>query len=92
MVLGGFLVEYAPNVRVFIDDRCEIYGDEGLLAYVDAVERDPALIDIWAREFGFELALTATGSAFDRYLRHAHGWTLVRETEAGSLYRRAFHS
>jgi hypothetical protein len=58
------------------------------MAYSDALEHDPAQLDRWAREFGFELALTSTGSAFDRYLRQARGWRLVRETEAGSLYRR----
>jgi len=89
MLFGGFLIYHTPGLRVFIDDRCEIYGDLGLLAYAEALERDPAQVDRWARDFGFELALTATGSAFDRYLRQARGWTPVRETEAASLYRRA---
>jgi len=88
MLFGGFLIYHTPGLRVFIDDRCEIYGDEGLLAYAEALEHDPAQIDRWARDFGFELALTATGSAFDRFLRRARGWALVRETEAASLYRR----
>ncbi len=92
LLFGGFLIYHTPGLRVFIDDRCEIYADEGLLAYANALERDPARLDRWAREFGFELALTATGSAFDRYLRRARGWTLVRETEAASLYRRTAHS
>ncbi len=89
MLFGGFLIYHTPGLRVFIDDRCEIYGDEGLLAYAEALDRDPAQVDRWARDFGFELALTATGSTFDRYLHRAPGWTLVRETEAASLYRRA---
>lgn len=88
LLFGGFLIYHTPGLRVFIDDRCELYGDEGLLAYVEALERDPAQLDRWAHDFGFELALTATGSAFDRYLRHAGGWSLVRETAAASLYRR----
>jgi hypothetical protein len=75
-------------LRVFIDDRCELYGDEGLLAYAEALEHDPARVERWASESGFDLALTATGSGFDRYLRQAHGWTLVRETEPACLYRR----
>ena len=91
MLFGGFLIYYTPGLRVFIDDRCEIYGDDGLLAYAGALERDPAQVDRWAQEFGFDLALTATGSAFDRYLRRANGWALVRETEVASLYRRIFN-
>ena len=88
MLFGGFLIYHTPGLRVFIDDRCELYGDDGLLAYADALKRDPAQVDRWARDYGFELALTATGSAFDRYLRRASGWAPVRETEVASLYRR----
>jgi hypothetical protein len=88
MLFGGFLIYHTPGLRVFIDDRCELYGDEGLLAYAEALERDPGQLDRWAREFGFDLALIATGSGFDRHLRQAGGWTLVRETEAACLYRR----
>jgi len=88
MLFGGFLIYHTPRLRVFIDDRCELYGDDGLLAYAEALERDPAQLDRWARDFGFDLALTETGSAFDRYLRQARGWALVRETPAASLYRR----
>jgi hypothetical protein len=88
MLFGGFLIYHTPGLRVFIDDRCELYGDEGLLAYAEALERDPARVDRWANEYGFDLALAATGSGFDRYLRQARGWTLVRETEAACLYRR----
>jgi hypothetical protein len=88
MLFGGFLIYHTPGLRVFIDDRCELYGDGGLLAYADALEHDPAQVDRWANDYGFDLALTTTGSGFDRYLRHAHGWALVRETEAASLYRR----
>jgi hypothetical protein len=32
MLYGGFLIYYTPHLRIFIDDRCELYGDEGLLA------------------------------------------------------------
>jgi hypothetical protein len=88
LLFGGFLIYHTPGLRVFIDDRCELYGDEGLLAYAEALERDPARVDRWANDYGFDLALAATGSGFDRYLRQARGWTLVRETEAACLYRR----
>ena len=27
---GGFLIYHAPGYRVFIDDRCELFGDEFL--------------------------------------------------------------
>lgn len=88
MLFGGFLIYHTPGLRVFIDDRCELYGDEGLMCYANALEHDPGQLDLWANAYGFELALTQTGSGFDRYLQTAPGWTLVRATAPASLYRR----
>jgi hypothetical protein len=88
MLFGGFLIYHTSGLRVFIDDRCELYGDAALLAYAEALEHDPAQVDRWATDYGIDLAFTATGSGFDRYLRNARGWTLARETPAACLYRR----
>jgi hypothetical protein len=88
MYFGGFLICYTPRLRVFIDDRCELYGEEGLLAYARAVRDDPGQIERWAREYGFRLALIRSGSNFDRYLQGARGWRLVRRTEAAVLFER----
>ncbi len=88
MVFGGFLIYHTPGLRVFIDDRCELYGDEGLLCYANSLEHEPARLDRWAARYGFQFALTQAGSGFDRYLRTAPGWTLVRATPPASLYRR----
>jgi hypothetical protein len=88
MHFGGFLICYTPRLRVFIDDRCELYGEEGLLAYARAVRDDPGQIEWWAREYGFHLALVRSGSSFDGYLQSARGWRLVRRTEAAVLFER----
>jgi hypothetical protein len=85
MKMGGFLIFYTPRLRVFVDDRCDLYGDDFLLRLFQS---DPAMIETWAGRYGFELALTESGSSFDRYLRSARGWQLVKQTAAGSLYRR----
>jgi hypothetical protein len=83
--MGGFLIYYTPGLRVFVDDRCELYGDDFLFPLL---EGDPERIEDWAKRYGFEMALTQAGSNFDRYLRRARGWRLVREAAAGSLYQR----
>jgi hypothetical protein len=49
MVFGGFLIDYTPGLRVFIDDRCELYGNEWLLTYVHALQHDPAQVERWSR-------------------------------------------
>src|SRR5262249_38906552 len=32
--LGGFVIYYAPHLQVFMDDRCELYGEEFMGEYV----------------------------------------------------------
>jgi hypothetical protein len=88
MIFGGFLIYYTPKLRVFIDGRCELYGDEGLLRYANAMRHDPAQVDRWAQEYGFDIALTQTGSVFDHYLESARGWSLVQRSRAATLYRK----
>ena len=88
MLFGGFLIYYTPGMRVFIDDRCELYGERGLLEYQQALLQDPARVDHWAEEYGFEAALVENGSGFDRYLRSAEGWEAVQRSPKASLYRR----
>src|SRR5262249_41385486 len=86
MLFGGFLIYYTPGLRVFIDDRCELYGDQGLLDYADACFRDPAAIERWRQAYGFDTALAIKDSAFDHYFQNAPGWRLTQRTESGSLY------
>lgn len=86
MNFGGFLIYYTPGLRVFIDDRCELYGDEQLLANDHAETEDPKMIDRWARQYGFDAALTITNSPLDWYLRQTSDWAVVRQTATATLY------
>jgi hypothetical protein len=91
MLFGGFLIYYAPGMRVFIDDRCELYGDDGLLEYALALRDDPSKVDRWARRYGFNMALTRAGSRFDTYLGESPDWTVIARTDTATLYRRKGH-
>lgn len=84
---GGFLIYYTPGLRVFIDDRCELYGAEGLSAYMNAGEA-PDQIYRWAQEYGFEFALVTSASRFDSYLNESKNWSLLKRIDAAALYRR----
>ncbi|MBW1743983.1 MAG: hypothetical protein JRJ47_11260 [Deltaproteobacteria bacterium] len=86
MRFGGFLIYFTPGLRVFIDDRCELYGDERLMAYVNA---KPAQFEAWEEQFAFDMALVRSGYSFDRYLNGAKGWDVVKQTSAATLYRRS---
>jgi hypothetical protein len=92
MNFGGFLIYFTPKLKVFIDDRCELYGDRGLVEYV-AVHRNPALIDDWADRWGYELALVAAdqpgkSSVFDKHLANSKEWRCIKRTNIAALYRR----
>jgi hypothetical protein len=88
MLFGGFLIYFTPNLKVFVDDRCELYGDRWLGQYAEAYYHHPERIEAWAQEYGFDRALVVPDTALDHYLREASGWALVRRTEGAVLYRR----
>jgi hypothetical protein len=90
--LGGFLIDQTPGLEVFIDDRCELYGDAWLSQYWDAQTRDPAQIDEWCKSYHVPYALVRNGSSFDRYLANNERWLVIGRCRAAALYRRIIDS
>jgi hypothetical protein len=86
--LGGFLIYHTPRLRVFIDDRCTVYGGDFLQAYDSARCENPAQIDRWQQQYGFEYALVTTSGEFDRYLAETGQWIRVARTPPATLYQR----
>ena len=86
---GGFLIYHCPNYRVFIDDRCELYGDQWIYDYVQSKGYESTIAD-WQREYGdFNYGLTRIGSDFDHYFReHSETWKLIRESSLSRFYKR----
>ncbi len=87
MLYGGYLIYHVPAARVFIDDRCELYGDWGLTQYA-SIHRRPALLDGPAIRDGIAYALVQTGSRADRYLNRTPGWEPLHHDPTASLYHR----
>jgi hypothetical protein len=87
MLFGGFLIFHVPRLQVFIDDRCEHYGRDFLLAYDRLRREDPAQLDVLRRQYHFDFALVASGSPVDRYLDGDHRWRLVRRSGPAALWR-----
>ncbi len=84
---GGFLIYHTPRLKIFIDDRCPLYGSEFLWAYDHARRYDPQQIDCWQRQYQFRYALVQAGSPFDRYLQQSEQWFLLGRSAAASLYQ-----
>jgi len=87
MNFGGFLIYFEPDLRVFIDDRCSVYGGRFLGEYDRARRDDPAQIERWQKQYGFRHALVIAGDGFDRYLADSPDWEPVDRTSAAALYR-----
>ena len=86
---GGFLIYHAPNLKIFVDDRCSLYGGKFLLAYDSARRDDPRQIDPWQGRYQFDYALVEAGAPFDAYLGQSGRWTLLGRSAAAALYQ--FH-
>ncbi|MGA8351684.1 MAG: hypothetical protein WB773_28100, partial [Isosphaeraceae bacterium] len=77
---------YTPGLKVFIDDRCELYGDEWLTQFSEAVRSHPERIDRWQETYRFPYALVPRGTAFDRYLGQSRRWSVMKQTGTATLY------
>jgi hypothetical protein len=87
--LGGFLIGCTPGFRVFIDDRCEVYGDAYLGEYIRGEQGDAdELLEKWDSRYRFDYALTWRGSRFDAHYSSARGWVLLGETPSSRFYGR----
>ena len=92
LLYGGFLIYFTPGYQVFADDRCELYGDQWLWEYVAAErgQNTAGRIHLWEEQYPeFDLALTRTGSEFDRYFSgNRQEWAPLKQTQTATLYRR----
>ena len=70
MLFGGFLIYHTPGLRVFIDDRCELYGDEFITKYVKAERTD---FEAWLEAYRFDLALLTADSNYSKVFRGESG-------------------
>lgn len=85
---GGFLLYYTPQFQIYMDDRCELYGDDWMRGYVRLITNQPERIEDSAQFYGFDLALVQRGGPLDRYLQQAPAWCVVAHTPTAGLYQR----
>ncbi|MCS6851858.1 MAG: hypothetical protein NZ700_11900 [Gemmataceae bacterium] len=89
MLFGGYLIRFVPELPVFIDDRCELYGDDFLRQFLEAEASDPAQAGRWVEQYGIGLALLPQASGYNRYFDSAPGWERHQARPYGPiLYRR----
>ncbi|MFQ5410765.1 MAG: hypothetical protein ACE5EC_00650 [Phycisphaerae bacterium] len=87
MRFGGYLIRFAPEARVYIDDRCELYRDVGLSRYLE-VRRDPPLLEGLSEYEKVSLAMVRTDSRLSRYLSESPRWSTLHRDKTASLFHR----
>lgn len=86
---GGFLIWYAPNRKIFMDDRFELCGDAWLENYVRVVNEEPQRFDDWQKQYGFQWALIAREPrALAVHLENHKDWIVVKEGKHALLLQR----
>jgi hypothetical protein len=95
---GGFIIYHAPRYRVFIDDRCELFGDRFLLNFVatkallaaNGFDHPAEPFAEWQQEYGaFDMALVESGGGFDMALAAMpNAWVEVKRTKTATLYQK----
>jgi len=62
--LGGYLIYHTPSLKIFMDDRCELYGDDEIRYYSDTLGMPPEQLgprfEEWAARLHFDRAVVMT--------------------------------
>jgi len=88
---GGFIVYHAPSLKIFMDDRFELYGDAWLRDYVKIVYSEPERIEEWADRYGFDRAIVQVEPErlpLEKYLSESPRWEVVVRGNRGAMFRR----
>ncbi len=92
--LGGFLIYFAPTLKIYMDDRIELCEDKGLKEYLDIMKEPEKLELFWQK------IENTPGAKLDRiflfcknpirkYLdAHPEKYPILKETELAVLYER----
>ena len=97
--LGGYLIYHTPNLKIFMDDRCELYGDDWIRGYSEAMGLPPEqlgpVFEEWAARYKFERAIVMTNPPekekppIERYLAGADKkWREVARGKRAVMYER----
>jgi hypothetical protein len=96
--LGGYLIYHTPGLKIFMDDRCELYGDDWIKSYSDTLGLPPEqlgpVFERWAAAYKFERAIVMTQPPekeqppIEQYLSHSPHWREVARGKRAVMYQR----
>lgn len=84
---GGYLMYFTPKLRVFIDDRCELYGDKFLFDYVHP---DFDRFSDYINRYDLGVALVRSSSKYANYFEKMPDWKEVNHTGTAVLFKKSY--
>jgi hypothetical protein len=87
---GGFLIYYFPDLKIFMDDRFELCGDQWLADYAETVYSHPERFEEWYQKYHFQRALVSSDDPkpLVEYLRTSGHWREGPKGERAVLFER----
>lgn len=94
---GGYLIYHTPSLKIFMDDRCELYGDAWIKEYSDTLGLSPEelgpIFERWAADYQFERAIVASDPdekpSLELYLlSQPTKWREVARAKRGVIFER----
>jgi hypothetical protein len=79
MLYGGYLIRYVPDLKVFLDDRCELYGDAFLEKVCAKGAGGASALRALLDENHIDIALVGPDREVVSYFESAADWEPVRE-------------
>lgn len=85
---GGYMIwNLYPQYKVYIDGRCDMYGEEFVTHYVDIYFAKPGWEESLDNE-GIEFVLVEQGTYISAALQEAQEWQLIYDDEVSVVYSR----
>ncbi|VTS06411.1 Uncharacterized protein OS=Smithella sp. SCADC GN=ER57_03855 PE=4 SV=1 [Tuwongella immobilis] len=85
---GGYLSYHLPRLRIFMDDRYELCGDEWLENYAQMLFKEPERFDGYANQWPFQHAIIDRKGKLRKYLDQHANWEIVQESDCAAWFTR----
>jgi len=97
--LGGYLIYFTPTLKIFMDDRCELFGEQWISDYANTMALTPEklgpIFEGWQRDYKFDRAIVMTARkdeetpSIEKYLLGARDrWREVARGKSAVVFER----
>ena len=93
------MIYHAPELKIFMDDRCEQYGDDWIRTYAETLSEPPEKLgptfELWADTYRFDRAVVVVAppdqekSSLEQYLTGTpQKWREVARGKRAAVFER----